>query len=70
VKEQRDFSSARRLLTITLSNVTVTSLAESSSGGRPAETLGLTAGKFNVSYTTGRGSPETFCFDFLTDTTC
>ena len=57
-------------LTITLSNVAVTSLAESSSGARPSETLTLTAGKYSVSYTTGTGSPEAFCFSFQTNSTC
>jgi type VI protein secretion system component Hcp len=57
-------------LTITLANAGVTSLNESSSGGRPGETLTLTATSFSVSYTTGTGSPETFCFDFETDSTC
>jgi type VI protein secretion system component Hcp len=57
-------------LTITLANAGVTSLNESSSGGRPGETLTLTATRFSVSYTTGTGSPETFCFDFQTDSSC
>jgi type VI protein secretion system component Hcp len=57
-------------LTITLSNVAVTSLNESSSGGRPDETLTLTATTFNVSYISPAGTSATFCFNFNTQTTC
>ena len=62
-------------LTITLGNVRVGALRESSSGERPAETMSLVATKINVSYSAQRpdgslGETETFCFNFATQRTC
>jgi type VI protein secretion system component Hcp len=62
-------------LTITLTNVLITSMDELSGGGRPVETLTLTATKFSVSYTalnaSGRpGATSAFCFDFAARTAC
>jgi type VI secretion system secreted protein Hcp len=62
-------------LTITLGNVRVAALSESSSGERPVETLTLAAAKINVSYSAQQpdgslGTPETFCFNFATQRTC
>jgi type VI secretion system secreted protein Hcp len=57
-------------LTITLSQVVVSSLAEASGGGRPSETLTLQAGQLAVSYTTGSGSPEKFCYNFTNQKAC
>lgn len=62
-------------LTITLGNVRVAALKESSSGERPAETVTFAATRFDVSYTAQHpdGSPgrtETFCFNFALQRTC
>ena len=65
----------RNYLTITLGNVRVGTLSESSSGERPAETMLLVATKINVSYSAQRpdgslGETETFCLHFATQRTC
>jgi type VI protein secretion system component Hcp len=57
-------------LTITLTNVSLTALAETSTGGRPGENLGVQAQQVAVSYTTGSGTPEKFCYNFSTQKTC
>ena len=62
-------------LTITLGNVLISAIDESSGGGRPVEILTLTATKFSVSYTaqtpTGRpGATSSFCFNFATGAAC
>jgi type VI secretion system secreted protein Hcp len=62
-------------LTITLTNVRVSALSESSSGERPAETLSLVAARFSVTYSAQNpngslGKTETFCFTFTTQRTC
>jgi type VI protein secretion system component Hcp len=62
-------------LTITLGNVRVAALNESSSGERPVETLSFVATKFDVSYTAQNpdgslGKTETFCFNFAAQRTC
>jgi type VI secretion system secreted protein Hcp len=77
VKVQAATAGAREenYLTITLGNVRVTALSESSSGERPVETLTLAAARINVSYSAQKpdgtlGTPEAFCFDFATQRTC
>jgi len=57
-------------LTITLSQVTVSTLAEASGGGRPSETLTLQAGQLAVSYTPSTGSPVKFCYNFTNQKAC
>jgi len=62
-------------LTITLGNVRVSAIGESSSGERPTETLSLIAVKITVSYSAQRpdgslGPPETLCFNFAAQRTC
>jgi type VI protein secretion system component Hcp len=57
-------------LTITLSQVTVSSLTETSGGARPDEALTLQAAQLAVSYTTGTGSPEKFCYNFANHVSC
>jgi type VI secretion system secreted protein Hcp len=62
-------------LTITLSNVRVSALSESSAGERPVESLAFTAAKFSVTYSAQNpdgslGKTETFCFSFATQRAC
>jgi type VI protein secretion system component Hcp len=57
-------------LTITLTDVQATAIQETSSGGRPADTLTLTAGRIAVIYTPAGGATSTFCFDFRTARAC
>ena len=66
---------AQNYLTITLGNVRVAALTESSSGERPAETLTFVATRFSVTYSARNpdgslGKTETFCFNFATQRTC
>jgi type VI secretion system Hcp family effector len=57
-------------LTITLSNTNATAIQESSGGGRPNDSLTLTATMIAVSYTAASGASTSFCFNFLTNQAC
>jgi type VI protein secretion system component Hcp len=57
-------------LTLTLDNVFISGIQETSSGERPEETLVLQAAQLAVHYTAADGATTAFCFNFASGKAC